>query len=253
MHKKKGFTLIELLIVVAIIGILAAIAIPNFLEAQTRAKVSRVMGDMRTLGLALESYYVDWNQYPWQHLATANIMSTWWLYVVRNTGVDASAGSSLTTPIAYVSSIPIDPFTTQAYKDLPTYGVKQSSVLYRWKAPGRSLDWPSSFYETLVTVWTVQAPIQLLGDRPMHFVFMIRPMVLSATERFFISARAMVFPRRDGNAHPMSNIFTPLNFDSRGTEKNLPMKALLCVLHHFCVKDFFPCDRISTQPVTSLR
>jgi len=146
MHKKKGFTLIELLIVVAIIGILAAIAIPNFLEAQTRAKVSRVMGDMRTLGLALESYYVDWNQYPWQHLATANIMSTWWLYVVRNTGVDASAGSSLTTPIAYVSSIPIDPFTTQAYKDLPTYGVKQSSVLYRWKAPGRSLDWPSSFY-----------------------------------------------------------------------------------------------------------
>ena len=61
---KKGFTLIELLIVVAIIAILAAIAVPNFLEAQTRAKVSRVKSDLRTYATAIESYAVDNNRPP---------------------------------------------------------------------------------------------------------------------------------------------------------------------------------------------
>lgn len=59
--KNQGFTLIELLIVVAIIAILAAIAIPNFLAAQTRSKVSRTKADMRTIAVALESYFVDNN------------------------------------------------------------------------------------------------------------------------------------------------------------------------------------------------
>ena len=65
MGKTQAFTLIELLIVVAIIAILAAIAVPNFLEAQTRAKVSRAKADIRSLATALESYAVDWNKFPW--------------------------------------------------------------------------------------------------------------------------------------------------------------------------------------------
>ena len=64
MRKQVGFTLIELLIVVAIIAILAAIAVPNFLEAQIRAKVSRAYSDMRSLATAIESYCVDTNKYP---------------------------------------------------------------------------------------------------------------------------------------------------------------------------------------------
>lgn len=64
MSTRKGFTLIELLIVVAIIAILAAIAVPNFLEAQVRSKVSRALADMRTLATALEAYCVDVNKYP---------------------------------------------------------------------------------------------------------------------------------------------------------------------------------------------
>ena len=61
---RKGFTLIELLIVVAIIGIIVAIAIPNLLNAIQRAKQRRTMGDIRTIATAVEAYSVDLNRYP---------------------------------------------------------------------------------------------------------------------------------------------------------------------------------------------
>ena len=65
MTSSKGFTLLELLIVVAIIGIISAAAIPNLQEALHRAKISRAMADLKGISLALELYRVDSNFVPY--------------------------------------------------------------------------------------------------------------------------------------------------------------------------------------------
>ncbi|MCC7392798.1 prepilin-type N-terminal cleavage/methylation domain-containing protein [Candidatus Sumerlaeota bacterium] len=112
--KKSGFTLIELLIVVAIIAILAAIAVPNFLEAQTRAKVTRAKADHRTIATALESYFVDNNKYPPQASTPPgspypnNPLAVWGGEGIASNGSpyvnDRPIAWVLSSPIAYLSS-----------------------------------------------------------------------------------------------------------------------------------------------------
>lgn len=105
----NGFTLIELLIVVAIIAILAAIAIPNFLAAQTRSKVARVQKEMQSLATALELYYVDNSTYPaglFPNLAFGG--GGWNTYDLNPYYLPRLI--CLSTPITYLSSIPRDIF-----------------------------------------------------------------------------------------------------------------------------------------------
>jgi len=124
---QRAFTLIELLIVVAIIAILAAIAVPNFLEAQARAKVSRVKSDFASLATAIETYRVDHNEYPEgtdnpakYPQAIADFLGPLapGYYTFRTRGENGRLVGrdffGLTTPIAYFSSIPADPFAKQA-------------------------------------------------------------------------------------------------------------------------------------------
>jgi len=113
----RAFTLIELLIVVAIIAILAAIAVPNFLEAQTRAKVSRVKADMRTVVTGLESYFVDNNRYPANLLDAANRRNVMNMSMMTPGGVMPFVPYTVTTPVSYISSVPLDTFNPRIMAD----------------------------------------------------------------------------------------------------------------------------------------
>lgn len=94
-ERREGFTLIELLIVIAIILILIAIALPNFLEAQIRAKVTQVKGHQRTIATAMESYRLDWGNYPHDHDFDDPQEKGLW---------------QLTSPVSYLTEVPVEPF-----------------------------------------------------------------------------------------------------------------------------------------------
>ena len=167
MRKKKAFTLIELLIVVAIIAILAAIAVPNFLEAQVRAKVSRLKADMRTIGVAVESYAVGWNVPP--RGATAHIQAG---AAPNQNWARKMLYPKMTTPIAYITSIPLDIFSRA--KDFSGGNVGGTKPMYQYqsarvtmtgawgtKIPARGFSWAlNSLGPAFAKNFTVSAILQ---------------------------------------------------------------------------------------------
>jgi type II secretion system protein G len=159
--RTRGFTLIELLIVVAIISILAAIAVPNFMEAQIRAKVARAKADMRTIGIGLESYRIDCEEYP-------PAQDTRGLYGYLRRLVP------ITTPVAYLSSIPEDPFSVLSenwvgYRDPYTTSSanpKPWTFDYSplgWYNREFGANWEITFSQTNINWTTVQWAMLSLG------------------------------------------------------------------------------------------
>ncbi len=126
--RSRAFTLIELLIVVSILAILAAIAVPNFLEAQVRAKITAAKANLRTTGSALEAYRVDNSDYP----HAVPVVPEDPLALLCSQQLRA-----LTTPIAYMTSTSSmrDPFGTARLYSLlqapgPPGGVGETDVLF---------------------------------------------------------------------------------------------------------------------------
>ncbi len=101
MMKTRAFTLIELLVVVAVIAILAAIAVPNFLEAQVRSKVSRAKNDLRTIATSIEAYTVDHSRPPYD--GEPGFVFYGWVNALKQ----------LTTPVAYQSRVFEDIFPSR--------------------------------------------------------------------------------------------------------------------------------------------
>ena len=132
MKNNHGFTLIELLIVVAIIAILAAIAIPNFLAAQVRSKVSKAKAEFRTIATAVESYDVDNNTYPVYN--NGNGQSG----VFGDDGYNSNMMHILTTPISYITSWPRDQFAINNAN--PTIGV--GYFMYTWNGSNAAVGGP---------------------------------------------------------------------------------------------------------------
>lgn len=100
MRHERGFTLIELLIVVAIIAILATILVPNFLRARAQSQVAASESNLKNLGTALESYFIDMGQYP--------------------IGTGTTVLNALIP--TYLQALPVDPCTSLRYRYTSTSG-----------------------------------------------------------------------------------------------------------------------------------
>ncbi|MBE0478135.1 prepilin-type N-terminal cleavage/methylation domain-containing protein [Candidatus Aerophobetes bacterium] len=112
----RGFTLVELLVVVTIVAILVGIAVPNFMGAVTRARVARAFAEMRSLGNAVQMYWIDHN-------------------IFLGTSTD------LTGPgLVYITSIPSDHFNENAAR-----GVKDGALT----------DKSYGYYTTGDTAWLI--------------------------------------------------------------------------------------------------
>jgi prepilin-type N-terminal cleavage/methylation domain-containing protein len=111
-HRSSGFTLVEIMIVVAIIALLAAIAVPGFLRARKRSQASRVLNDLRLIDAAVDQYAIETNKKSGDSVGVAD----WTNYLKKNTTLYLTGkdifGNAYGTQT--VDTLPAVPSTTYA-------------------------------------------------------------------------------------------------------------------------------------------
>lgn len=106
---RRGFTLVEILIVVVILGILAAIVIPQFTEASSEAKMSSLVSDLQTMRSQIELYKIQHNdEFPGQQAGGATFEQAMTGYTDVSGAAQAAPGAGVYGP--YVQQLPKNPF-----------------------------------------------------------------------------------------------------------------------------------------------
>jgi len=110
-RKRGGFTLVEIMIVVAIIALLAAIAVPGFLRARKRSQASRIINDLRLIDSAVDQYAIENNKSS----GAAVAVTDWTKYLKAGTNLYLTGQDILGTSYAAqaVDSLPKVPTTTK--------------------------------------------------------------------------------------------------------------------------------------------
>ncbi len=116
--KRGGFTLVEIMIVVAIIALLAAIAVPNFLRSRKRSQATQVLEDLRNIDAAVDQYAIEFNKSAGSDVGWADIQK----YIKTDTRLFTSSGADLlgnSFLITSVDSVPrVSPTTFNALSDV---------------------------------------------------------------------------------------------------------------------------------------
>lgn len=111
--KRAGFTLVEIMIVVAIIALLAAIAVPGFLRARKRSQASRIINDLRLIDSAVDQYAIENNKASGAAVAKVD----WTKYLKQgtalyNTGKDILGGDYGPQTVDTIPKVPISTFNS---------------------------------------------------------------------------------------------------------------------------------------------